>query len=248
MHINFLAKGIVPPETVERNSALSKHYPPPDSLAGAHLAVAASGPSLNDHIGELRQWSGPIWAINGTAKQLRDLGIDNWFFATDPQPLVAPLAVGASKAILGGACDPSVFEALAGADVRRFDLLAMARGPTAATCVPYLAVTLGAREVSFFGCESSYRGTTHSYSNQLSDHRLEVECNGERFYTKVELLMQAQFLGEFMRLAPTVYYDRSGGLLRAMTKTPVYDVLAATQFVHDEIARQAGCQPTARAI
>lgn len=208
----------------------------PDQIDG-HLAVAGAGPSLGRAIDELRSWPGQIWGVNGACWELRRQGVSSWFFSVDPKPVVADLIKCAEGAILGAACDAKAFAHPA--DIRCFDVLSTPRGPTSVTTTPYLAIELGASEVSFFGCECSYEGTTHVYMSEHVPLLTEVECGGELFLTKPELMMQAEFLAMVIRESPSVFHDRSGGFLGALVREGKYDITRISRELEQQLLRQA---------
>ena len=111
-------------------------------------------------------------------------------------------------------------------------------GPTTATAIPILAVKRGHKNITFFGCESSYGETTHAYQD-LNAELMQVRCNGQDFLTDPTMMMQAEILGRQIRAAPNVLHENSGGLLRAVIADPEIDVLAAHQSIHDRLEEVA---------
>lgn len=188
------------------------------------LAVVGGGPSINSHIDELKAWDGDIWAINGAFGWCDSRGIDAVFLAVDPHPIVAKWARGARRALLETRCDPSAFDELKDADVYLFDIGTeggiAARGSTA-TAAPHLAIRMGYREVTFFGCESSYPpGASHAYRDEAREDQLIVEVGGVDYLTAPDFHIQAEELSNYIRQIPEFLKERSGGLLRAMLEHP----------------------------
>jgi hypothetical protein len=205
------------------------------------LAVVGGGHSILENVAELQSWAGDVWAIGSAFQWCRSQGIKATFFCVDPQP-GAELVIGAEHAIVATCTDPGVLRALQaiGARVEIFDLVATLErcnhGPTSATAVPELAVPdMGYRSVTFFGCESSYGGTTHAYKDHAEPCRIWVQCNGEEFETGAEFLMQAECLAHVLRALPQFFNERSGGLLRALTATPDYDITHVSRKVYREL-------------
>lgn len=200
---------------------------------GIPLAVVGGGPSINDHVAVLRKWSGDIWAVNGAFHWCQERGIDATFFSCDSNPDLDKLATGASRAILATICDPAVFAVLSGAYVRIFDtgkIAGIHTGPTSATSCPALGIHAGYKEITFFGCESSYSsGRTHAYHDDAPNPwTMTVQCNGNAFETEAEYHMQAIYLSQFLRCAPHVFKEMSGGLLRAMSFDENSEVITAS--------------------
>lgn len=223
----------VPWETLARNVAYAKSLGLPSVQARAPtLAVVGGGPSVAQHYEELRNWSGEIWAINGTYRWLASHGVSCRFFSTDPLPGVADLCSG-SDAVLALRCDPGAFDAVAGAET--VDIEDMPRGPTTASCAPLLAAMCGFHQVSMFGCEGSFGETTHAYGTPRDVRLLKVACDGQEFLTSPQMMMQVEYLADIIRAAPRFCADRSGGLLSACVSDPDIDVLAASRSIHGQV-------------
>ena len=189
------------------------------------LAVVGGGTSINDHVETLRNWDGDIWAINGAYGWCQERGIDACFFAGDPDPITTKWDVGVKRALIEQCAPPATFEALrqSGADVYTFDTGHEAGcirtvGSTA-SAAPHLAVRMGYRHVTFFGCESCYvMGATHAYQDEDRDCQMIVECGGNHYLTADDFYMYAKSLAEYINEVPEYLSEQSGGLLRAMVE------------------------------
>ena len=236
MKITFTALPCVPGEDLERNEAYAKGLGLPrlGEAQHPHLAVVGGGLSVKDHLDELKEWPGEIWAINGTYKFLRDNGILSAFFTMDPKPGIAKMTESVDCAVLATCCHPSAFDAAHHAHVETIDLADYPCGPTTASTAPIVALKRGHKQVSFFGCEGSFGATTHAYEDR-DVPLLEVSCNGQVFRTNPQMLMQAEYLAEQIRVAPHVLIDRSGGLLGALVADPEIDVLAASRSIYNAV-------------
>ena len=146
---------------------------------------------------------------------------------------IDPAYEGSAKvAIFANVCRPETVASCDTAFVYSVD--GMVRGTTSATAIPHLAVTLGYRSVTFYGCEGSFEGRTHTFKD-IGGNRLWVEANGQEFVTNAQMLMQSEVLAEMICLAPHVYCSRSGGLLDALIADPDYDVTAANRQLYETI-------------
>ena len=183
------------------------------------IAIVGGGASIRTQWDEIRKFK-HILAINNTRKTLLNYGIDATFFTIDPSPLVAEFAIGAKNAIVATRCDPSVFEALKGANVRVFDTPGDVPMLTASasTAVP-LVMKMGFRQACFFGCESSYKGTSHIDRHEDREV-IKVKADGKEFITAGDYFFIAQELSLSIRANPGVITEKSGGLLRAMVRDP----------------------------
>jgi hypothetical protein len=139
---------------------------------------------------------------------------------------------------------------MAGAKVEVFDLVG--DGPdanhwaTTVTAAPHLALKMGYRDVTFYGCDSSFRGTqqdylaqTHAYSTDRVRDAVIVECGGESFITRPCFVMQAEFMSTAIRMAPHVFKLRGDGFLPALVRKPEYDVTHAINSVAQQLQRAA---------
>ena len=211
---------------------------------GRRLAVVGGGPSIVDHLDEIREFT-DIWAINGACRFLREHGIESTAFSLDPFPIVAPRIAGAKKALLCTRCDPLVFETLKGAEISLFDVMHEEPGGIWASCSTvlatfHLATLQGYRQTVFYGCEGSFAEQSHAYMNDpdTKDYHFVVECGGKHYLTAPDLYMQTQQMAQFFRLAINdSFTERSGGLLRAMVACPEHNVVQVSR------ALMAGLKP-----
>lgn len=238
MRLSVTYTGAASDEKLEANRrhAKSLGLKGPEKMDRPPLAVVGGGPSVHERLDELRAWPGDIWVSCGAFPWARENGLEGVFFSADPQPLVADLARGATRAVVSSCSDPSVFAALEGADVTVFDLYETEEesnhGVSTATAAPVLSAVMGYPSVSFFGCDSSYEGQTHIYGGAAPESAITVACGGVLYDTTLQLLAQAECLAEVMRAAPGRFICRSGGLLAAMIETPDYDVVAVTRALY----------------
>ena len=204
------------------------------SCIGRQLVVVAGGPSINEHLEEIRDVAADpmtdIWAVNGAWIWCADRGIDATFFAVDPHPIVLNWLQTAGgrkpeRAILSVCCDPAVFDLLAGADIMALRQGAedLRGGSSTAGLAPHLAMLMGYGGVTFYGCESSYDpGRSHAYMHEPRAEEMIVTADGCDFLTAPDFMMQAKELAAFIHafqdheLFPGYLAERSGGLLRAL--------------------------------
>lgn len=203
---------------------------------GRKLAVVGGGPSIADHIEELRGFS-DIWAINGACRFLREHGINSTLVTVDPVDFLVPRIEGASKALLCTRVHPDVFKALAGADITLFH--AAQDEPdgvwvscSSVTATFQLSMMLGYRQTVFFGCEGSYSDRTHAYmdDSELQDNRFVVECGGKQYLTAPDLYLLTKQMAELLRRSVNdAFTERSGGLLRALTANPEHRIVKVSR-------------------
>lgn len=214
---------------------------PPQEGTLRPLAILGGGPSINEHVAELKEWPGDIWAINGSFRWCKERGIRSTFFTLDPEtyehtshPTFEWLEKGDPVIVSPRVPEIVVDHAMwVEADVRLFDLAI--GGVTAATWALKLSAIMGRGNVTLYGAEGSYREgeASHAYENCVVHDRILVESNGERFLTKFELLHQGIWLSEELRAFPKYYKEKSGGLLRALVVSGDYDILKVPRWFRD---------------
>ena len=221
---------------------------------GRRLAVVGGGPSIVDHLDEIREFT-DIWAINGACGFLRDHGIESTLLSLDPCDFLAPRVAGAKKALLATRCHPDVFACLQGADITVFDAVNDTENGMWASCASvtvafHLSMALGYRKTVFFGCEGSYSEKTHAYMDEaeLQDYRFVVECGGKQYLTAPDLYMLTTQMALFFRLAINdSFTERSGGLLRALIENEAHDIVKVSPLLMAglrPVPAQAECAPT----
>jgi hypothetical protein len=227
MKIRWSGGPNIPPEKTASNIANCKAHGFPeigDAVRPA-LAIIGGGPSVQEHVRELQDWPGDVWASGSAFPWAVANGIKASYLTIGQEPVLAEKCAGASHAVLATCCDPSVFEALKGARVEVFDLHHEGKdanhGVSSVTAVPKVALLMGYTEIHFFGCDSSYEDQTHAYPDDPPPQfKLVVQCNGKSHKTCAYMLIQAEFLSVVMREVPSVFVNRSGGLLKALIEAP----------------------------
>lgn len=196
---------------------------------GRKLAVVGGGPSINKHVETLKNWPGDLWAINGAYHWLKKHGIESTFIACDPHVIVADWAENVTKALVTTRCHQKVFEVLKanGANIRVFDLDGQHKiitSSSTAGCSIHLAVMHGYKDVTFFGCESSYPpGQTHAYFHEERAEEMIIRVGVEEFHTAPDFFIQALEMSSVLRDADGLH-EQSGGLLRALINDPQYHI------------------------
>lgn len=217
----------VDPDVCRRNAERAVSLGLPHVERAGHVAVVGGGPSLADHLDELRRWNGPIWAINETFMWLKARGIRSTFLTADPKPQPWLRADPGDRALVTIEGAPQLFAALSDAHVTTYRLAPdeIHCGPTTATAAPHLAVYIGQRSVTFFGCDSSFEGASHVYDQALPRDMITVRCGGRDYLTKPEFLLQADALAALCRELPAFCRHRSAGLMPALIRNPEREVV-----------------------
>lgn len=224
--MKITVQGAVPRHVLEANARhcktlkLPKVVPRP--IHGRCVALVGGGPSVKDHIEEIRAFD-EVWGINEVPSYLNQFGIRATLFSIDPD-LMRPEAYDVDRAILAEYVSPEVFAALKGKDVMTFD--GRYGGPTSMCRAPRIALNLGFGRATFFGCEGSFSGQSHAYK-EVNRGRIVVRCGGSDYLTQPDYFMQCEVLSEFVVEHPQVFAERSGGLLGAMCRNRTWKVIGA---------------------
>lgn len=211
----------------------------PKHKGAGRLAVVGGGPSIKNHVDELRNWDGAVWAINGTINWCIDHGIDAWFYTADSLPPSRWLydLHRAKKAVLVPDC--ALEMALHFQDIgAHVELTApIESGPTSANAADFVSIEAGYSHITYFGCEGSFEPkSTHAFHSSEIEDWMIVDVGGELYRTKAEFISQAIMLCNTINAFPTVYAEKSGGLLNAMLRHgPDYDVKTVSHSLYAKL-------------
>jgi hypothetical protein len=211
----------------------------PKHKGAGRLAVIGGGPSIREHVAELRAWDGTVWAVNGTINWCIDHGIDASFYTCDSQPPSKwPYDLSRVKrAVLAPDVSPEMVSFLrsVGAEITLTGPLQS--GPTSANASDFLSIDAGYEQITYFGCEGSFERTeTHAFKSAPLVDWMIIEIGGEYFRTKAEFISQAIMLRNTITAFPTVFSEKSGGMLRAMLEHgPDYDVQMVSNTLYAKL-------------
>jgi hypothetical protein len=202
------------------------------------LAVVGGGPSIRDHLEELRTFD-DVWGINQTASWLISQGIEATVFSVDPMDCLADMIDGVTKGLLAANCAPRAIDKLS--DVMLFhteeggDLRALV-GPSSATRATTVSLWLGFRDVTFFGCEGSYGPASHAYRDERRPHQLIIKAGGKDYITQPDYMVQCESLASICKAFPHVFREKCGGLLTAMIEhQDTWEVVALSEALKNKI-------------
>lgn len=219
---------------VRANTAPFAQMAPPN---GRILAVVGGGNSSRDCLEELKAWPGDIWAINATCAWLKTQGVNSVLFTVDPyetsNEVLDELVNGVESALLSTSCNPKIFARLKNVKVfhthgKEDEGLFIAGGSTSACIAGNLALKLGYRSITYFGCEGSWQMDqwSHCDRNEKGD-QLVIKAGGADYITNPQMMLQSEQLSNALRMFTDFYHERSGGLLRAMIENPeTWEVVA----------------------
>lgn len=245
MGITFEPVSLFPQEQLESNTSYSESLGLPSVEqfeAVGPLAIVGGGPSISTYKYTLQSWPGTVWAVNRTWKWCKDNDIDAVFFSFDPNPSVADMVEGATKAILGDRASPEVYDRLKGKRVWRGE--GRLGGTTSVGAAIVSGFKCGFENVTMFGCEASYQpNQSHAYAHFEPVDELVIWVDGMHFITNPQMLMAAIELSNMIKSNPEFMREKSGGLLRAMIESPTpYQIVGCTQSFQDKIDMAAAAQ------
>lgn len=212
---------------------------------GRKLAVVGGGLSTLDHLDELRNFDGDIWAINNTAAWLIERGIKATLFTVDPAPVDEFDLTGVDSALIATCCHPSLREAIRNVrlfDIKETDATGHIGGSSSSTRTPLVAVFLGYTDITYYGCEGSFLIDRDHVDRHEGDRPLLiVKAGGVEYLTRPDYMVQAEDLAAVMRMAPDIFKNRSGGLLQAMLEYPdEWEVVAVSALMKENIESYSG--------
>lgn len=244
-------------ETIRANAAYSASLGIPEiersDLHKRPLSIVGGGPSAHSALPEI---GGDVWAINGACQWLASKGIESTLFSVDPDEGLTPLTRGVKRAILASHCHPKAFDALLEQDacVRIFHAahigglseesrpmalrkrFRIATGTTSACSVPCVALRLGYQSLTYYGCEGSFTGDSHTFKSENNPGQVIVRAGSEDYRTTLQFYLQCQQLSGLLCLFPNFMKERSGGLLRAMVEhRDTWEVVALSESLRDAL-------------
>ena len=243
MDVHMQGHCVLPQEVTDRNvlSARARGLPAVQTMRSRkRLAIVGGGPSVRDHLEEIRAFDGDIWAINATNQWLRERDIASTSFSVDPQPELAPMMVGSTSAVLAEACDPSVFDTVGGVPVWTLETTRGQCGSTSASAAFWAGIVSGHEQIVLYGCESSIssKGETHVDRIERFPHLMTIEAGGKRYLTEAGLYVQAQELATIIKTHPTRFSERSGGLLRGLIENEKFKTVWVSPALREKLRPQ----------
>lgn len=241
MKIRWISEICNTPEETARNIAhcLSLGIPEVSEKERPALAVVGGGPSAVDYVDELKHWPGDVWVSGSAFPWCLSQGIRGTFFTMDQSPQLAKDGALAEKAILSTACDPSVFAVLKDAQVETFKVTTENHYGTTVTAAPLLALRMGYKDVTFYGCDSSYTTQTHAYHDEPVIDLMRVKCGEGSFLTNPGFLLQAHAMAPILRAMGTIFKVKGGGLLAAMIEHQDYDITHGARELYERVIKKA---------
>lgn len=241
--IHWVSEPTVSEDERRANAKVIETLGLPKHEGAGRLAVVGGGPSIRDHTEELQAWTGTIWAVNGAINWCIDHGIDAWFYTADSSPL-CNWTYNLSRvrsAVLAPDCSPEMVTHLQGFGAEITLTAHLQSGPTSANASDFLSIDAGYSHVTYFGCEGSFEpGGTHAFQSFPITDWLEVVVGGEHYRTKAEFISQSIMLANTITSFPTVFAEKSGGLLRAMIQHgPDYDDYMVSNELYAKLTDKA---------
>ena len=203
------------------------------------------GPSLPSCVAELRAFDGDIWGINDVAVWLATRGIAATFFTCDPSPPDMFDTEGLSRALLASLCHPDLRARFSEVDL--FDMAettpdGITGGPSTATRAAHLALRMGYCDVTWYGCEGSFAvDVQHVYQRERELSQVVIRCGDKEYVTNLQLMVQSECLAGIIEMAPGIFKERSGGLLRSMIEhNDTWEVVAVSEALKAQLERSGG--------
>lgn len=237
--IQWVSEPTVSDDGRQANSLVIASLGLPLHAGAGRLAVVGGGPSIRAHADELKAWDGQVWAVNGAINWCLDHGIDAWFYTADASPM-ANWTYDLSRvrrAVLTPDVSPEMVGYLQSIGAHIELTAPLESGPTSVNASDYLAVDAGYENITYFGCEGSFEDrTTHAFTSFPIKDWVMVEIAGEYYRTKAEFISQCIMLSNTLKAFPTIYSEKSGGLLRAMVEHgPDHDIPMVATTLYNKL-------------
>lgn len=217
------------------NESIGISYPGDVDVIGVPLAVVGGSPNIVEHIEELQNWPGEIWAINGAFGWCLDNGINATFYTLDASDCLRGMAERAKQAVMADNASPDAVAAVDG-PVWLVDIEDVPHGCASACTAPMLASMRGYESVTLFGCGCSFTEREHAYKwSHTTESRLLVKCGEAEFITTPQLIMQAEYLADIARDIPEYVFIKGGGFLPALVEHGEWDALKVSRNLMDTI-------------
>jgi len=241
--INFVSLDPVSQETLAEHRDYSRGLGLPEIGSRPvtdRLAIVGGSPSVVNHIEELQNFDGEVWAINEAHEWCQNNGIVATFYCIDPTDTFEYLST-TTKAVLADIVAPSVFDDLIAndCDIELVRLDEIMHGSAAASSGPQIALRRGHKHVTMFGCAQSFTTSTHLYKDVSRHNQLWVECGGTEYRTTSQNVMQAELLAELATAFPSFITVKGEGFLPALIKHGDYDVSHVSRHIHDALFGEA---------
>lgn len=217
---------------IEMNKGLD-FITPKDAHSGK-LAIVGGGSSLSNNIIDLKEWNDNIWSINKTHDWLYQHGILSTFVTVDAEPNLKfyPSREHVNNSLFASHCDPVLVRSYRNAKLFHMSPLVVSGvhgGSSTAVSMAFVALSMGYRDITFYGCESSLGNTSHIDRNDDLPNQMIIRANGEEFTTTPSLYCQVQELSRLVKFKPEWFKQKCGGLFEAMIKDDNWEIVAVSE-------------------
>lgn len=227
------------PEGIQENIkyALSlnlQELQPAPCCHGGRIAIVGSGPSLEEHIEDIRNETCPVLAVKGAYDYLRERGITpDLYLSVEPRyrPIKNPskdtfylLASRVNKKMFDDLKDYPIllWHSWSINDEAPAGKLAIGGGSTSGLRAVNVAYVLGYRKITFYGMDSCLgkSGEKRVGQDPLSDHveKTDVIVGDESYLCNMAMAAQAQDFQNIYDVMDISMEVKGGGLLAAIQK------------------------------
>ena len=209
-------------------------------------AVCGGGDSLKENLNILRTWPGHIYGVNDTAGYLSDNGIPSFIYSIDGTKV--PYRKG--KKIKGALFASRVnkvqftFKNIRVFDMAEDDKQGVGGGVSGVGRTVHLFLRMGYRGITYFGCDSSFSGSTHLSGTQniAFENMVIVRAGNKEYLTNAAMILQAQFMVDCFIKYPQYLVNASSGLMQGMLENPdTWSVIAVSEDLKKQY-ESLGCK------
>lgn len=224
-------------------SALKRHLPEPTPALCSHdgtFVVVGSGPSLPNHLDDIRQErekGRPICSVKGSHDYLCANGIEpDLFLSVEPRDRREHLQLANDHTtyLIASRCDPVMFDHLAGKRLLRWhswsnnenwpelkNKLLIGGGTTSGLRAVTFGYVQGYRNFTLYGMDSCLAADkkTKRFTGEEAGMVVDRIIGERTFYCNGAMALQADEFQEYYKTMPDIHFDIKGnGLLAAIVQ------------------------------
>jgi uncharacterized Rossmann fold enzyme len=238
-------------ENSKRSGIWVTTLPPHDRTA----ILVGGGPSVSQHLDDIRALKGTIFAMNGAATYLIKNGIRVDFqIIADAKPETATLVEpDANRHLFASQVDPDCFDRAPNAQLWHLECKDMEEvfppervkaggyalvggGAAVGNAACCLAYVMGYRKFELFGYDSSHEGEkSHAYDQPMNQFipTIDVEWAGRKFTSSLAMKAQAEkfmITGQALKQEGCQINLHGDGLLPTMWNTPIKNISERNKY------------------
>lgn len=228
-------------DVLAKNKAYCRGLDVPQIKAGSvgaashFVAFVGGAPTVANHVDELKNFDGEIFAINDTYFWCKEQGIDATLYTIDcfynPDGEI-------ERAVLGDTVCPELADKCKDLEIVQLNDGIDCRTTSAGTA-PMWAIWRGHKHVTFFGCDSGFEDGKHHVYDAPGSNMIWVDIDGTEYQTSPQMIMQAEEMAAIAREFPGYVTVKGDGLLPTLIDHGEYEVTHVCSNILNAVKEQA---------